>query len=217
MARTWTDQQLIELLPNVKNMSDLLDGLNLVRTGDNSKTVKNAIKRLELTPQFVRAKSAFTRINREELLVEDCKRSKSALKSYLLRTNEIPYTCAICLCLPTHNNKDLVLQLDHINGVSTDNRLENLRWLCPNCHSQTDTFCGKNTKRTYIKKEKIEKEPKPRPTKISWPTIDELQRLLWTKPATTIAKELGVSDKAVEKRAKKFGLSKPKRGYWIRA
>ena len=41
--------------------------------------------------------------------------------------------------------KPLVLQLDHINGVRDDHRLENLRFLCPNCHSQTDTYGGKNS------------------------------------------------------------------------
>ena len=38
----------------------------------------------------------------------------------------------------------LALQLDHINGVNNDHRLTNLRFLCPNCHSQTDTYAGKN-------------------------------------------------------------------------
>ena len=41
-------------------------------------------------------------------------------------------------------NGKLVLELDHINGDHTDNRIENLRYLCPNCHSQTDTFRGRN-------------------------------------------------------------------------
>lgn len=41
----------------------------------------------------------------------------------------------------------MTLQLDHINGVRDDNRIENLRFLCPNCHSQTDTFAGRNKQR----------------------------------------------------------------------
>jgi DNA-directed RNA polymerase subunit RPC12/RpoP len=42
-------------------------------------------------------------------------------------------------------NKEIILQLDHINGINNDNRIENLRFLCPNCHSQTETYTGKNT------------------------------------------------------------------------
>lgn len=53
------------------------------------------------------------------------------------------YRCSICGNTGEWNSKKLVLQLDHINGIHNDNRIENLRLLCPNCHSQTDTFCGK--------------------------------------------------------------------------
>lgn len=48
--------------------------------------------------------------------------------------------------LPTWNGKPLILTLDHRNGISNDHRLENLRWLCPNCNSQTETFCGRRKK-----------------------------------------------------------------------
>ena len=54
--------------------------------------------------------------------------------------------CAEC-DIEEWNGKELVLHLDHINGKSTDHRLENLRLLCPNCHSQTDTYCGRNKRR----------------------------------------------------------------------
>ena len=54
------------------------------------------------------------------------------------------------------------------------------------------------------------------PKKIQWPSKEELEKLLWEKPTTYIAKDLGVSDKAVEKHVKKLGLTKPPRGYWVK-
>ena len=54
-------------------------------------------------------------------------------------------------------------------------------------------------------------------TKIEWPSKEELEKLLWEKPTTYIAKDLGVSDKAVEKHVKKLGLTKPPRGYWAKS
>ena len=53
-------------------------------------------------------------------------------------------------------------------------------------------------------------------TKIEWPSKEELEKILWEKPTTYIAKDLGVSDKAVEKHVKKLGLTKPPRGYWAK-
>lgn len=57
-----------------------------------------------------------------------------------------PYVCEECGILPEWNGKKLVLQIDHRSGNRLDDREENVRFLCPNCHSQTDTFTSKNRK-----------------------------------------------------------------------
>jgi hypothetical protein len=69
------------------------------------------------------------------------------LKSRLVAAHLLEVKCAICGLGPIWNAAPLVLRMDHINGVRTDNRLENLRLVCPNCDSQLPTFAGRNSKR----------------------------------------------------------------------
>lgn len=71
---------------------------------------------------------------------------RSRLKRRLLREGLLAPTCAEC-GLADWRGRPLSLQLDHINGVGDDHRIENLRLLCPNCHSQTSTYCGRNMRR----------------------------------------------------------------------
>lgn len=56
----------------------------------------------------------------------------------------VTYQCSICEQPPIWRGKELVLVFDHIDGDNRNHLPSNLRWLCPNCNSQTDTFCGKN-------------------------------------------------------------------------
>jgi 5-methylcytosine-specific restriction endonuclease McrA len=71
----------------------------------------------------------------------------STIKRNIIKYNLIPYECATCKNQGKHNGLDLTLQLDHINGVKVDQTLSNLRFLCPNCHSQTQTYAGGNRKK----------------------------------------------------------------------
>lgn len=81
------------------------------------------------------------------ILVENSNHYKtSSLKSKIFEAELLENKCAVCSCQPIWNYKPISLQLDHINGIFNDNRIENLRILCPNCHSQTSTYTGKNKK-----------------------------------------------------------------------
>lgn len=73
-------------------------------------------------------------------------KSRDAVRKTVIRDKLIPYECDICHNNGEHLGKPLALHLDHINGINNDHSIENLRFLCPNCHSQTDTYCGRNIK-----------------------------------------------------------------------
>lgn len=74
-------------------------------------------------------------------LVESGEASSRTLKRYLIKTyGNVCFNCKI----DKWNNKEIVMELEHIDGNSENNNLDNLSLLCPNCHSQTPTFKGAN-------------------------------------------------------------------------
>ena len=79
-----------------------------------------------------------------EVFKKDNYFSQKSLKAKVIKFKLIEYICGECGNDGFWNKKELILHLDHINGINNDNRIENLRFLCPNCHSQTNTYSGKN-------------------------------------------------------------------------
>jgi transposase len=91
-----------------------------------------------------------TRAYLSEMFSENSSHRTCVIRYRIKKYDLLPYYCHNSEC-PLYKKesiwagKAVVLHLDHINGINNDHRLENLRWLCPNCHSQTETYCGKNT------------------------------------------------------------------------
>ena len=83
--------------------------------------------------------------NEENVFCVNSTADSETLRRWYKKGNYQDYKCSIC-GLTEWNNEPITLRLDHINGINNDNRLENLRWLCPNCDSQSEFYCGRNSK-----------------------------------------------------------------------
>lgn len=157
-VRTWTDAQLLAAIAGCTNFTDVVRALGLRAAGGNHLTVKRHAKRLHAdTSHFtndrrlrgIRAYSRHRAPTFEEIFRRDSRVSGQTVRRYALLFNVRRFACAECGNPGAHNGKPLTLQLDHANGIYNDNRVENLRWLCPNCHSQTETFAGRRSRHGY--------------------------------------------------------------------
>ena len=112
-------------------------------------------KNYQKLPQETKDKMAWSRgkniIPNEIIFTTNSLYSAEYIKERIIKNTLIKYECNKCRLTNTWMNESIILDLDHINGKNTDNRLENLRFLCPNCHSQTATYKRRN-KNTGIKK-----------------------------------------------------------------
>jgi len=106
--------------------------------GLHAKTWQEAIKRGDIT-----ARPQRSWVRSIEEVVAAPKVSRTSLKRRMIREGVVVATCAFC-GISNWRGQPLSLELDHINGDKRNNRLDNLRLLCPNCHSQTETYSGRN-------------------------------------------------------------------------
>jgi 5-methylcytosine-specific restriction endonuclease McrA len=153
-------EKVQEMLNNSISIVDFFRKVETKDIGGNRKTLYRFIENnnLELK-QLIENRNKALRdgvflVNKKtekDLFIENSSVQRSVVKNRIIKDNLIDYKCSGCGNIGEWQGKEISLHLDHINGISNDNRLENLRFLCPNCHSQTDTFAGKNYKSDLFK------------------------------------------------------------------
>jgi hypothetical protein len=145
----------IEIIKTSYSVKECLERLGMNITGTNYKKIykiiqDNNIDTNHFDPyRYLKKHSQSKSKPISEILTENSSFARCHLKRRLYDEGLKKRECEICGQTEEWMGKKMSLILDHINGVSNDNRLENLRIVCPNCNSTLDTHCGKNIKKTY--------------------------------------------------------------------
>ncbi|WP_327677280.1 HNH endonuclease signature motif containing protein [Kitasatospora sp. NBC_00458] len=149
----YTRELLQEAVAVSQSVAGVVRHLHLRQAGGTQAHIGRRIKALGIdTSHFTgqahsRGKRLPGRIPPERLLVqrpEDAKRLPGSRIRRALEELGRPESCEGCGIGPRWQGRPLTLEVDHVNGDWADNRPDNLRLLCPNCHAVTDTYCGRN-------------------------------------------------------------------------
>ena len=222
----YTRELLAPIVAKHLTIVGVLRELGIVTTGGSSNYIRDKIRECGIDTSHMTGRRQIGPANPafrngapiDALLVVNSSYHRGHLKTRLLGAGLITNVCAICGQADIWRDAPLTLVLDHINGVNNDNRLDNLRMLCPNCNSQQPTFCrGVKRKKVYRcpecsgqvsnragrcnrcagllrEKDKIDKRP----------SLVQLELDMTRMTMLAIGKKYGVSDTTVRKWIKRY-------------
>lgn len=220
MGSILRDKSYVEkAIAETNSVKEALEFLGLRAAGGNYKNFYSWCEKHGLTPKRVDPPLNYSYLKQsvqdrsvadEFIFCENSSYSRSNLKKRLIKDGLLEYKCHDCGLGDVWNGKKISLQLSHKNGVYNDNRLENLEFLCPNCHSQTPDFAGK---RKVYDKPVPTKPPVSRARdghqyrefsyshkrKVVRPPYDELVPMIESYGYSATGRKYGVSDNAVRK------------------
>lgn len=224
---SYNDFDLKKLVEESRLLKDLARKMGYTHgaSGDTIKILRKRVEKFD-TSHFKTSShgGVLAKLKDEDIFKKDSDVSQKAVRKHYKEGNYSEYKCSICGQEPVWNGKELTLILDHKNGVGNDNRLQNLRWVCPNCNQQLPTTGSRNPNRKIHKKiwhckdcgveifkggtrcHKCESARRVVDVDLMPVTRQELKQLIRTTPFLQIGKQFGVTDNAVRKWCDKYGL-----------
>lgn len=225
----WSKEKISSVLKDCFCYRDVLRKLNIPIAGRNSTTLKKKIAEYNLdishfnvsylkTHRGKHCNHLISNVSNDEIFRLNSNIKNSIIKrEYIIRILSSQPKCECC-GITNWNNKSLVFQLHHIDGNNRNNAVSNLQLLCPNCHSQTNNFCNKNShelKKEYIcpicgnphsSRSKMCRSCADKERAKHRPTKEALSNLLKTKNNTQIGQELLVTEACVRKWRRMYSI-----------
>lgn len=213
----YTKEELEKIIKESKTYREVIIKLGYSSvTGGNNETLKNRIKKYNIStehfnPYMIRSKKG--NLLDKDIFCLNSTVSQNAIRNHFKNKKYKEYKCEVCGLEPFWNRKPLTLTLDHINGNNKDNRINNLRWLCPNCDRQQPTFGAKNLKKLEKGKiliscnKNIDKQEGKKYNKISTPEREILkQKIFEYKNYTQCANYFNVSPTKLRNWCREYNL-----------
>lgn len=223
----YTKKELEQIVQQSSSLKEVIDKLGYkTHSGNNNETVKRRLKEYQIDISHFKTLQKTIRTE-ENVFVENSTASQATLRRWYKKGEYTSYECSICKLPPLWQNKELTLILDHKDGNNHNNKLENLRWVCPNCNQQLETTghtkfhtqkqltkkyyccdCGKEISKNAERC--ISCAAKNRAAKELFLSREELKKLIRTKSFSEIGRLYNVSDNAVRKWCDKYNLPRKK-------
>jgi len=223
--RRYTEAEVREAVAASLTLTETIRRLGLRAAGANHKSLRAYIAELGIStarfdPDRARRPPRRTAVPLAEVLVENSPYDRGRLKRRLIAEGLKIACCEMCGQGEEWRGRRMSLVLDHANGVWNDNRLKNLRMLCPNCNATLDTHCGRRTRRlferpcalcgtTFLPRTErqrycsrdcgqrgpVPRGPQPHLRKVERPPHEQLLREITETGYLAVGRKYGVSDR----------------------